>query len=460
MAVIPGLTDTCLKNSCTQASTGGDAGCSLKLAQTQLQRQTQVTSHELSEMITDPRVSLTAEIAWNDPTDLLPDGSVAGEIGDICNGQTGTITVASRTWTVQLIYSKWDDILSNGAITCVDHADNPLPSLLPAFYFDVNKNNFGPDEVADQPKWPNDFWLALEGYSIDRLGSIIPDEPFTGTFAQSSGGPAISHGSIFIKPETTDRFTPQRISFYYDLDFSSVQSGLFPQRGQLPVPATLRASISAPSNPMLASAEFELVSGADPYFVDVDTAQGNAFYLSQDLRVFTATPAQNSRPVPGAPPFSSDGSTGAYTSAGAYTYIQNLIGYLNQSWSDPFQFGNPTSSDPFNPANSVIPDQSGAFTDGNSSVAPQTNGDTNFVFAVARVRTQGRTGAVRRSQERESVLSIVDHVDGRHQLRSRDVPKQSGRHRPADISGARTGPDTSVFRRAGPQRLQCEPGNQ
>ena len=38
VAVVPGLTDTCLKNACTQASTGGDAGCSLKLAQTQLQR--------------------------------------------------------------------------------------------------------------------------------------------------------------------------------------------------------------------------------------------------------------------------------------------------------------------------------------------------------------------------------------------------------------------------------------
>jgi hypothetical protein len=111
-AVVPGLTDTCLRNSCPTDST-----CSLQLSETQEQRQTQVTSHELSEMFSDPQLN-----AWYSPSQ--------GENGDICNGQSATITVGSNTWTVQKMYSKTDDKKSNGATTCISDSD-PLPSLLP-----------------------------------------------------------------------------------------------------------------------------------------------------------------------------------------------------------------------------------------------------------------------------------------------------------------------------------------
>ena len=50
-AVVPGLLDTCLRITCFR----GDSKCSLHLAQTQEQRQTQVTSHELAEMFSDPK---------------------------------------------------------------------------------------------------------------------------------------------------------------------------------------------------------------------------------------------------------------------------------------------------------------------------------------------------------------------------------------------------------------------
>src|SRR5215472_499739 len=81
--VIPALDDACLRNSCSS-----DASCSLHLAQTQEQRQTQVASHEISEMVTDPEIN-----AWRDAT-------TGAENGDICNGNSGTITVSGRTWTV------------------------------------------------------------------------------------------------------------------------------------------------------------------------------------------------------------------------------------------------------------------------------------------------------------------------------------------------------------------------
>lgn len=110
-SVIPSLTDDCLKSSCPQ-----DNSCSLRLAQTQEQRQTQVASHEFSEMVTDPEIS-----AWRDPNS-------GSENGDNCNGQNGTITVGGRTWTVQRMYSLVDD--EAGRDACVLGPPNPIPSQL------------------------------------------------------------------------------------------------------------------------------------------------------------------------------------------------------------------------------------------------------------------------------------------------------------------------------------------
>jgi hypothetical protein len=113
-SVMPGLTDACLTETCAS-----DAGCSLHLAKTQEQRRTQVTSHEFSEMVTDPELN-----AWFD-------ASTGSENGDICNGESATITVGPNTWTVQRMYSKTDDVATNGAITCLTEPPNPIPLLSP-----------------------------------------------------------------------------------------------------------------------------------------------------------------------------------------------------------------------------------------------------------------------------------------------------------------------------------------
>jgi hypothetical protein len=113
-SVIPNLTDSCLTETCQN-----DSQCSLHLSLTQEQRQTQVASHELSEMFSDPQPQ--SNPAW---TDLDPN---TGENGDLCNGQSGTITVGSNTWTVQRMYSKWDDQDSNGATMCMVEPTNPVP---------------------------------------------------------------------------------------------------------------------------------------------------------------------------------------------------------------------------------------------------------------------------------------------------------------------------------------------
>jgi hypothetical protein len=71
--------------------------------------------------------------------------------------------------------------------------------------------------------------------------------------------------------------------------------------------------------------------------------------------------------------------------------IFKLCGYLNSN------FNNPTGVDPFNPASTVIPQQSGAYT-GDSSVTPLTNSQSNYNFAVARVRMRGPQGSAGEAQ--------------------------------------------------------------
>ncbi len=69
-------------------------------------------------MTTDPQLN-----GWVDPTN--------GENGDICNGESATITVDANTWTVQRIYSKYDDINSRGKVHCLNEASTPEPRLGP-----------------------------------------------------------------------------------------------------------------------------------------------------------------------------------------------------------------------------------------------------------------------------------------------------------------------------------------
>ena len=139
------------------------------------------------------------------------------------------------------------------------------------------------------------------------------------------------------------------------------------------------------------STKVELVAGADPCFANIDTTPGdpnrnNVFYLSQDLRVFTATPGLNNTPVTGGPTLAAD------SLAGAYTYLQQLLTFLNSNYNDP------SASDPFN---SALPAQAAALQ-GDSSVTPFTiditnlfnvNVYNNYNFAIARVRLFGSSGS-------------------------------------------------------------------
>jgi hypothetical protein len=302
------------------------------------------------------------------------------EIGDTCNNEFATADMNGVQCSVQSYWSKTDN-------ACI------LPLGTAAFW--VDKNTFGKDEVQDvintsAGKWEKAFWVVIEGFSKNSFNALNVTVPKpTGAFANLPGV-SISQNPDIDFENGADPSAQQRIRIAFDITFTSAVLGSFPASGGQTY--ALAAFIATDGNKVAgsdASALFELVAGADPYFTNIDPAQNNVFYLSQDLRVFTATPGKNPVPVTGAPGFPSD------SVAGAFSYIQSLLGWLN----DPNNHFTDGSNDPF--ASGVIPQPGSALT-GDSSVTPFTidiggfppiiSIHKNYNFALARVRLRGTAG--------------------------------------------------------------------
>ena len=343
---------------------------------------TKVFSHELVEACTDP------DVDNSNPKGILVNGTKADgtavtndEIGDTCNNEFTTVDMNGIQCSVQSYWSK---------------ADNSCILPLGTIAFVADKNSFGKDEVQDVINtgggvWQNAFWLEVHGFSKDSFSALNVSVPLpTGPFANLTGV-TISQNPTIDYENGADPSAPQRIRVGFDITFSSAALADFPASGSQTY--GLNAFLATNGHKVPSSDVgmlFELLAGADPYFTNVDPAQDNVFYLSQDLRVFTATPALNNTPVAGAPAFTTD------SVAGAFSYVQQLLTWLN----DPNNHFTDGSHDPF--ATGVIP-QPGDALQGDSSVTPFTvslgagfpptfNLYNNYNFAVARVRLRGSAG--------------------------------------------------------------------
>ncbi|QUD87707.1 hypothetical protein [Phenylobacterium montanum] len=353
-AVVPGLTDTCLTNSCPD-----DSSCSLHLAQTREQRQTQVLSHEFSEMVTDPDVEGTE--GWSGGSNPIPH-----ENGDICNGSNGTLTVGANSWTVQQMYSKYDDQQSNGATTCVLGSSFPLPSLLPACSVILDRSTFGRDEVDaflhgpfPQPaQFEAALYIAVDGFTANQLGittssffgapNVIPSFSFSPALGSLTITPTALSAPDQTQLDIIQRFTwTCRVTFTTDLDFPTTAGAV--------TPVTLTATLSGVSG----SADIELVDEPNPYELD-----GPISWLSTDLRVFQIN-AGDTR----------FGESMGNSPADAVQFIQNVIGRLNT--------GN-TAGDSFD---AISTDETAATIELSEAV----NGVPVFNFALARVRYRSLT---------------------------------------------------------------------
>ena len=271
--------------------------------------------------------------------------------------------------------------------------NNPFPIAQVGFY--AQKNTFGKDEAQDIISHQGGlissaFWVVIDGLSRQAFQDLgVQVAPFTGSFAALQGhgvqispnpaGPEFQNG-VHAK-------SPQRIRIPYDITLSTQINSQFPATGESPL-LDLSTSLTAGGSTVSgsnATMAFELIAAGDPYFANIDPAQNNQPYLSQDLRVFGAVPAINNVPFPGGPAFSTD------SVAGAYSYVQALLAHLNGTPA----FTNPAGTDPF----SLLPDQQGeGQTD--TSVAPFVLRSVvplaffnNYNFALARVRLRGSSGS-------------------------------------------------------------------
>jgi hypothetical protein len=267
--------------------------------------------------------------------------------------------------------------------------DCTYPPAAQNFYFVIEKNNYGRDEVTDNPSYPLAFYLFLEGFSPAGVAAAAPS--LSGSFnATNIPGLTITEtGTTYDVGSTgADADLPQRIRFAYQIQFTNASLASFPAPNSGPLPFGLAATIDVQGQTLALNpkTEFFLLAGADPYFTNINAPAGNPFYLSQDLRVFTGTPATNPFPVagPGAPQLTDSVD-------GAYNYIQNLvtwlnnqIGYLNPAFTPP-------DTNVSDPLDSLLQNQLIA-QDGDSAVNQQTGSNNNYNFAIARVRLKGSGG--------------------------------------------------------------------
>lgn len=240
------------------------------------------------------------------------------------------------------------------------------------FHFWTLKSTFGSDEVQSAAtsgsNFANAFYLALEGFAPNVVGN--PTIKLSGAFAAT--GALFQPGSPVYSGNAN---AAQRILFPFTV--LSIPNMAFPNSTSSAIVYPLEATIAFGSNVFNAEALFELTPGADPYFTNVDstTAPPNAFYLSQDLRVFQVVPDLNEEPFVTFP-------TGT---DGPFTYIQNVLLYLNDISNGYTVQG---GSDPF----TTLQEQNDLTEE--SSVSNKVKGPDNkthtaYNFAIARVRLRG-----------------------------------------------------------------------
>ena len=328
--------------------------------------------------------------------------NLGASINDIISNAPGSGSAATclrgvyNNWTSDLgdpfpfFKSLLDNAFPPGEIATIPgpNPDNPFPLGSLTWY--GAKSTWGSDEVTDilttsGGLYSQAFWLVLEGFSRRVVGTTVPSNPVV-----AFPGVTIQIDTQNITYESPNLNIPQRIRYSCNVIFDSSVLPAFPKTGETMAVVTSKITILGKDFPAIG--EFFFIAGANPYFTNVlpkpNPADENAPYVSNDLRVFTATPAINAFPVPNGPQFITDGTQGAYD------YITALIPWLNG------HYGDPSGIDPFDANSLVIPNQQDPFSTTRwESVTPYTtqNGQSyhNYNFAVARVRLRGPSRTAR-----------------------------------------------------------------
>jgi hypothetical protein len=187
---------------------------------------------------------------------------------------------------------------------------------------------------------------------------------------------------------------------------------------------TLHSSLTAAGTTVASAADIQLIKNPNPYILHGDTAHGNDWYLSVDIRVFQMKAGQTRFGV-------HVGNTGVRRSV-ATSFIQQAISNLN---------GSPGS------AGALFEALPSAEDTASLALAPNdVNSVPVYNFALARVRlrdtTQGRGRASLLPHVGRPGLLPAGHAWGGARLSGHPgpLPRAHGEHRPQQELGPASAP--------------------
>ncbi|HLH61479.1 MAG TPA: hypothetical protein VKV20_07320 [Ktedonobacteraceae bacterium] len=358
-----------------------------------------VISHEIAEMIVDPRVDKqNPEVC--DPCDVNC-GNLTRVYFDASDNFLGT-NQASPPGGFSFSYYICAVVKPDSASSCpAPSADCQYAPVTQDCELILEKSTYAQDEVDLQlpgtATFSGAFWVALDGFSGKELGFVLPGDlnnpnpnpaptitatldpnlnpSLTGAQLASIGAnlPQVNQlGPLpIIAEDPTLQLVTQRFLYPYTVTFNGDGAFTPLQLDQAAV-ITLNASITVGQVTRTASANIELVKGENPYFVDVDPQNPTQpSWLSFDLRFFKVA-------VPPNQTVSRFGASISSDPAEAPNFIATVIQNLTQN------NGN-VAGDSFD----------GLTQDEDASALEflQQDNQGNFVFnfAVARVRLKGKT---------------------------------------------------------------------
>ena len=259
--------------------------------------------------------------------------------------------------------------------------------------FILDRSTFGQDEVDVVSTYTPAFWVLVEGFRPSELGltsgnlgnpPLIPTVTYSVdpslTAAQATAIQNMLSVSQFAGPVVPEDPSlpnvPQGFLFPFTVSFNGDQGFVALANGTPPVTSTLvtlAATLTAASNTVNGTAQIDLGTFEDPYFLDVNPKdQSQPSWLSFDVRFFKMT-------VPAGQTRSRFGATMTANPNDAPGFIAAAIKNLTQG-------GGNYNGDSFDPGLSQDEDASAL-----EFQQQDNNGNYVFNFAVARVRLLGKT---------------------------------------------------------------------
>ena len=363
-----------------------------------------VISHEMAEMIVDPRVDgNNPEVC--DPCDINCN-NLTRVYFDALDNYLG-VNQNSPPSGFAYDYYICAIVKSEGASSCpASAADCQYVPIARSIDFMMGQSTFSKDEVDLTPGFAPAFWIEVSGFTNEALNltttadlsntpnplvtfqvTVDPglNAPNNLTAAQlatiSANLPTVSFGPAPIVPgDPTFQQDPQVFLYPYTLQFASDQAlgALNPDQAAF---VTITATLVVGQATVTATAVITLTSGQDPRFEDLSPAAPTSYpsWLSFDLRFFKI-----SVPSSGATTTASRfGATMTRNAADAPGFITQVIGNFTTGKGI-------AGSESYDVALSQDEDASAL-----EFLQQDSSGNFVFNFAVARVRLTGKTpGAV------------------------------------------------------------------